>query len=166
MHTTGPTCMLHVFIAHNVACNVRYIMWYQHKKFGPVICICVSTIKWILVWLLYQVHLKKYFMRSSLAGWLRSSTLVQKVPSSIFGRAKTWVRIAALSITAFWLFRQEDKTYVHSLHFRCVDYLSTAAPRNALHLKFTSLQCSSQLRDRNMTTATHRNATAVDYECT
>ena len=47
--------------------------------------------------------------------------------------------------------------------------LSTAAHGNALRIKFTSFavpQCSSRRRDGNTTSATYRNADAVDYERT
>ncbi len=43
---------------------------------------------------------------------------------------------------------------------------STSARRSALHLKVTALQCHSQCRDGNTTTATHLNANAVEYEQT
>ncbi len=43
------------------------------------------------------------------------------------------------------------------LRYRCIDYISTAAQHNALH-------CSSWRRDGKTTTATYRNADAVEYE--
>ena len=53
------------------------------------------------------------------------------------------------------------------LHYPCIDYLSTAAQRNALPFKCHFLavpKCSSWRRDGNTTTATYRNVAAVEYE--
>ena len=65
--------------------------------------------------------------------------------------------------------KMRSESTATQLQYRCIDYLSTAAQRNALYLKVTSLQCRNAVMSNRRimfctTTAIYRKAVAVDYD--